>query len=85
MITYKFNGYTFRPVRKLSQGEIDATLHRSLESDLERRAVFNSKGGKYSHEAFYAAMNNSDADIFYCEETGKNYLPCKSELFIYKN
>ena len=86
MITYKFNGYTFRPVRKLSDGETGAMLTQRLESDLEHRAVFSrANGGKYSHAAFYAAMGKTDADIFYCQETHKNYLPCKSELFIYNN
>ena len=89
MKTHKYNGYHFRPVRKFTQQEIDMTLQaisRYLESDLDRRAVFSRyDGGTYSHAAFYAAMDNDPADIFYCEETGKNYLPCGAELFIYKN
>lgn len=86
MIALKFNGYTFRPVRKLSDGETGAMLTQRLESDLEHRAVFSrANGGKYSHAAFYAAMGKIDADIFYCQETRKNYLPCRSELFIYNN
>lgn len=65
MIALKFNGYTFRPVRKLSDGETGAMLTQRLESDLEHRAVFSrANGGKYSHAAFYAAMGKTDADIF---------------------
>ena len=39
---------------------------------------------EYSHEGFYAASGNSDADIFLCLENGKVYVPAENELFQYK-
>ena len=41
-------------------------------------------GTDYSHKGFYAASENSDADIFMCIENGKLYVPHENELFQYK-
>ncbi|GHU35770.1 hypothetical protein FACS1894105_05020 [Clostridia bacterium] len=38
---------------------------------------------EYSHEKFYAASGDSQADIFKCVENGKLYIPCENELFRY--
>ena len=88
MKTYEYNTFHFRPVRKWRQGELDMTLKqitKHLFSDAKNRKFFTRyNGGFYRYADFYAAMDNSPADIFYCEETGKNYVPCNAELFIYK-
>ena len=41
-------------------------------------------GTDYSHENFFAASGNCNADIFMCIEIGKLYVPCENELFLYK-
>lgn len=88
MKTYEYNTFHFRPVRKWRQGELDMTLKqitKYLFSDVRNRKFFTrNNGGFYRYADFYAAMGGHEADIFYCEETGKNYVPCNAELFIYK-
>jgi len=37
----------------------------------------------YSHDGFYVASGNSEADIFKCIENGKLYVPHENELFQY--
>lgn len=87
MKAYEYNTFHFRPVRKWNQGELDMTLKqigKYLSSDVKNRKFFTRyDGGFYRYADFYAAMENSSADIFCCEETGKNYVPCNAELFIY--
>lgn len=37
----------------------------------------------YEYEAFMAASSVSDADVFFCAETGRNYVPCTNDLQVY--
>lgn len=87
MKVYEYNTFHFRPVRKLNRSEQDMTLKqisKYLQSDVENRRFLSLyNGGFYRYADFYEAMDNSEADIFYCEETGENYIPGNNELFIY--
>lgn len=89
MKSYEYNGFHFRPVRKWNQGEMDMTLKqisKYLSSECNgNERFFRRNGGFYRYSDFYAAMENSEADIFYCEETGKEYVPCNAELFVYSS
>ena len=44
---------------------------------------WKKEGTNYSHEGFYSASGDSDADIFKCIENGRLYVPHENELFQY--
>ena len=59
---------------------------RNMRSDHElglSRYDWKKADTNYTHEEFYAASGNSDADIFVCVENGKLYVPYENELFQY--
>lgn len=83
---FSYNGYTFVPV-----GQIDPkmTLKKAslyLESafiGLSKYDHDNQKGWSYN-EFYNAATSKCDTcDVFYCEETGKYYIPCENELMVW--
>lgn len=89
MNTYKYQGYTFKPVRALTAYESAQSLKQMsdhLRSDTARHDVFTRyDGGTYDYKAFYDAMRNDPADIFHCEETGLDYIPGENELFVWED
>lgn len=36
---------------------------------------------EWNHEDFYSKTDDKEADVFYCIETAKFYVPCENELF----
>lgn len=82
-----FQGFHFRPVRKLKESE---TGYQMIRKRLRRDpdlGFFDGGSGHdkppYSYEAFYKAASESGMDLFYCLETGKLYAPGEHELFVY--
>jgi len=83
---FKYLGYTFKPVKKLSKDMDFFRISRYLKSDRELGfSTYDWWENKkdYSYEGFYKACNDSEYDIFKCIETGKNYIPASNELFQY--
>jgi len=96
---FEYGGYHFKPYHKFSKSEVDRPLEgdsRPWKRDVQHAmrnmrtdnllAIRNYNNGKvaWSHEAFYAASGDSDADIFMCVENGKMYVPGENELFRYE-
>lgn len=88
--TFAFGGYHFTPYRKFDKSEQESSLYAfvhsgQLTSDRELGMSIYDRWKKvdYSHKAFYEASTDKTCDIFRCVETGKLYVPCENELFIY--
>ena len=82
----KFQGLTFTPYRNLTDKEKNMSLyhltkHFNFTWDYELGMYDSDQPGHpvklpYSHEAFYDAMDEDDwADIYYCEENERYYIP----------
>jgi len=95
---FEYGGYHFKPYRQFQKSEIKRRLAgdsrpwktdtayamRNMSSDFGLGlSKYDWKKSDYSHEGFYAASGNSDADIFKCVENGKLYVPHENELFHY--
>lgn len=85
LLPYEYGGLHFIPYCQFSDIEYSVKEVSSfLKSD---RALgfsnFLCDCDVYSHESFYAAMNGSNMDVFYCMETDRYYLPGENELFLY--
>jgi hypothetical protein len=92
---FEYGGYHFKPVRQFRKGEIDKHLEgdsRPWKKDISyasRNMRFGNELGlreqnnNWSYEAFYAAANGSEADIFKCIENGKLFVPSASALCQY--
>ena len=80
--------YNFEPYGKLDKNKFKGIANLNLRSHTELKIwdehftrAFNEKPLiKYDYHNFYAAMNDSEADLFLCEENGKIYIPCNHEL-----
>lgn len=61
-----------------------SSITRRCESD-HRLGLSTYSWGKhpYSWEDFYTASGDREDDLFYCQETGRLYIPCQNELFIF--
>lgn len=86
-IKFEYLGYHFTPVRRLTNKQLNLkSISKHLKSDIELGfSTYSWKKNKrdYTHEGFYKAAGNEDYDLFECEENGKMYIPCDSELFEY--
>ena len=95
---FEYGGYHFKPYRQFRKGEVKRRLAgdsrewktdvqyemRNMHSDRELGlSKHDWKKAEYSHEGFYAASGNSEADIFICVENGKLYVPYGNELYQY--
>lgn len=81
---FEYNGYHFKPVRKLKESEMKniRIFSKHIRSDRELGMCnYDWKKCDYNWNSFYEASNNSQLDIFICEENGKLYVPCENELF----
>lgn len=78
--TFFFGGFHFKPLRQLTESESERMGRRlCMTRDIELNLSTYAK--TYTHEAFYAASTNKEADLFLCVENGKTYIPCNNELF----
>lgn len=87
---FEYQGYHFKPKRQFDKKAEDFfSITRSLKSDTELGLFAEDYHGKqkkqYSYEEFYKASTDKEADIFFCIETGKEYVPCQYELQEYRN
>jgi len=93
----KFQGVVFLPYRTFREEEkkmdlYHITKHFNLSWDYDLGMFDAPVGGHpvkfaYNHDAFYKAMGKDDwADIYYCEKTGKYYIPCtRTVMYITRN
>ena len=85
---FEYQGYHFKPVGKFEKAEdlfrITARLRRDLELGMMQDNYDGQKKHDYSHESFYAASTDKEADVFLCLENGKEYAPCEYELQVYR-
>ena len=84
---FKYLGYNFIPVEKLTDDQIElGNINEHIQSDIELGfSTYDWWENKkdYSYEGFYDASGNADYDIFKCLENGKLYIPGENELFEY--
>lgn len=83
----KYMGLTFTAIKALPLGMDFRELGKHLYTEPEicrrlQESQNHPKGWNY-HE-FYAACKEPEMQIFYCEETGKLYVPMENELFGWK-
>lgn len=83
--TFLYNGYHFKAVGVLTDERELKDITQDLVSDVELGMTKYEDRRKqdYSYEGFYKSSGGSAADIFYCVETKKNYIPGENELFEY--
>lgn len=74
--TFKYNGFTFKPVRKLKITE----AHIDDFSKLIDKRIRLPLDEPYDYDLFYKASGNSSMDVFQCIENGKYYVPCDNGL-----
>lgn len=74
--TFEYNGFTFKPVRKLKITE----AHISDFSKYIDESARIPLDEPYDYDLFYKASGNSKMDIFQCVENGKLYVPCDNGL-----
>ena len=75
--TFKYNGFTFKPVRKLKFTEI---IHEDFKPHIDG-SIRLPLDEPYDYELFYKAADHSPMDVFQCIENGKYYVPCDNGLF----
>lgn len=89
----KFQGLTFTPYRKFTDAEKEMDLyhmtkHFDFTWDYELGMFDGDVPGHsvklpYTHKAFYDAMADDDwADIYYCEEREKYYVPMTRTMML---
>jgi hypothetical protein len=82
---FAFGDYHFKPQRKFEKrdGDFNKQMNNVASDRSMGIATYDWGRTEYSHEKFYAASGDSEADIFKCVENGKLYVPCANELFRY--
>lgn len=90
--TFKYGGYTFEPRGQFKDFGIKAAKNRSelmsITSALhiaDWNNRFNVADGNehFDYDEFYKASGGSDADVFYCPETGELYVPSAKVLNVF--
>jgi hypothetical protein len=83
-----YNGFTFIPHRKLNENEKGLDLSNTMKVLNMRRdnelGMWNYDDRKvdYNYKEFYKIADSVEiADIFYCVEMKKYYIPCGNEMF----
>lgn len=90
--TFTYGGYTFEPrgqfknygfkmgKRKVYHDIICKALHYAC---WENRFKVADGDEPYDYDEFYKASGDSEAEIFYCKETGELYVPCGGVLMVF--
>jgi len=83
---FEYQGYHFEPVGILPQGLEGKELVNQTRGNTELHLTTYEREDDilYSYAGFYEASGSSKADIFWCMETGRNYIPGENELFGYE-
>ena len=87
--SFEYGGFHFYPLRTFDEadGDFYARVFKSRE---DRELGFTSSDEPwskypYNYEDFYKAAGGKVFDVFFCEENGKQYVPCSDELRVYLN
>lgn len=72
--SFYYLGKRYRPVREFTDKELDR-LHEVLAFDRE------STPEGYEYKSFYAASGGAEVDVFLCEDTMHEVVPCGRGLF----
>jgi hypothetical protein len=90
---FAFGDFHFKPYRNFNYGEVDKQLDNDsrlwkIDASYQFRNMVSdpamqSLKGKNLHSDFYDAAKENMADIYYCVENGKLYVPCNAELMRY--
>lgn len=82
---FEYNGYHFEPIGKIDSESTLKEIGKAIVSNKDTldMSVYQGSRLPYSYVGFYAAANESEADVFRCIENGKSYLPGENELFEY--
>lgn len=77
--TFEYHGFHYVPVRKFNQEEKDMSLK---DISVYLRDTQGTRAGTVAYDCHesYAVSGNSEADIFLCVETGKEYILCEKGL-----
>ena len=83
----RYGNHEFTPNGKLDKKKFKTLANLNLRSHTDLRMwdeYFAKEYGEepdvnYDYQEFYAAMGNSNADLFSCDN-GKVYVPCNHEL-----
>lgn len=85
--TFCYAQYHFTPAgqidKSLSLRQITDYLMNDIDLGL---SIYSNTKAPYSYDGFYAAAKAAGADaadVFYCIETGRHYIPGRNELFAY--
>lgn len=84
---FEYLGLTFTAVKALPVGMDFGELGKHLytEPEINRRLQESQNHPNvWNYFDFYAACKDPEMRIFYCEETGKLYVPMENELFGWK-
>lgn len=81
---FLYQGCHFKPVRQFTEEEnfweVTGHIRRDEELGMMEADYYGKQKRPYSHDEFYAASTDKKADIFFCLETMKNYVPCTHEM-----
>ena len=83
---FEYQGYHFEAVGILPEGieGKDLVAQTRSNTELHLSTYHTEDFPKYSYDDFYAVSNAPTADVFWCLETGRNYIPGENELFGYE-
>ena len=83
---FEYQGYHFEAVGVLPEGieGKDLVAQTRSNTELHLSTYHTEDFPKYSYDDFYAVSNAPTADVFWCLETGHNYIPGENELFGYE-
>lgn len=76
---FEYIGFHYVPVRSFNQEEKEMSL-KEISAYLKNTQGTKVGAMAYNHRMFYEASGDSIADIFYCVETGREYIPCENSL-----
>lgn len=82
---FSYQGVHFKPVRRFTEKdgdfyEVTKRLKRDVNLGMMEADYYGLQKQPYSYKEFYAASTDKTADIFFCFETQKEYVPCTHEL-----
>ena len=86
---FEYGGYHFYPLRRFEGNDGDFMSRVcKLHDDRELGMTATDEPWRkyaYDYEAFYEAAGGKGYDIFICEETGRQYVPCGHGLQEYRS
>ena len=78
---FEYKGYHFTPSRRLPKSwDLYKITKHTRTCDI---GLSNYGGDGFDYAEFYEKSTDKEADIFLCEETGKEYIPSQNQLFLF--